>query len=81
MIEKSIKDKFREYDFLRGAESYKFHWTKTYRRNVEIMIWNKNLKAKMFLVLYYCKLFLQDFKKRVKADIAKLPKFLLRIYK
>ena len=33
IIEACIKRGVKEYDFLKGAESYKFRWTKQFRRN------------------------------------------------
>jgi CelD/BcsL family acetyltransferase involved in cellulose biosynthesis len=38
-IEDSILEQFSEFDFLRGNEPYKFHWTKLTRNTVDIAIW------------------------------------------
>lgn len=48
MIENAIKSGFREYDFLRGKEDYKFHWTKNQREIFSAYIVNKNYKGRFF---------------------------------
>lgn len=48
MIENAIKGGFGEYDFLRGKEDYKFHWTKNQREIFSTYIVNKNYKGRFF---------------------------------
>lgn len=43
-IEHCVLNKIREFDFLKGGESYKFDWTKTYRRNLRIRFVNRKKK-------------------------------------
>ena len=38
LIKDAIKRHLREFDFLRGDEPYKFHWTKSARRYIQVMI-------------------------------------------
>jgi CelD/BcsL family acetyltransferase involved in cellulose biosynthesis len=38
LIEECIKRGFREFDLLRGEETYKNHWTNAHRRNFEIRL-------------------------------------------
>ena len=39
-IENAIKEGMKEFDFLRGREKYKFQWTKEYRENFKVFIFN-----------------------------------------
>lgn len=48
-IEKAIKNGMSEYDFLRGEEKYKAKFTKTFRQNYNITVWNKIGKKKRYL--------------------------------
>ena len=47
-IEQSIQKGFREYDFARGSESYKAHWTKTFRQNVVTRMAYRGWLAKLY---------------------------------
>jgi CelD/BcsL family acetyltransferase involved in cellulose biosynthesis len=38
LIKDAIKRHLREFDFLRGDEPYKFYWTKSARRYIQVMI-------------------------------------------
>ena len=38
LLRESIEAGLREADFLRGAEPYKFYWTRTYRTYVELIV-------------------------------------------
>jgi hypothetical protein len=46
VIEKCIKEEIKEYDFMKGDESYKFSLTNKYRRNSSIKFVNKRLTSK-----------------------------------
>jgi hypothetical protein len=48
VIEKCIKRKMKEFDFMKGAEPYKFGWTKEYRRNWNIKFVNKRVKSHLY---------------------------------
>lgn len=50
-IEEAIARGCREFDFLRGAEEYKYRWTSTERRNPRIRFYNRTGNAFIFLVL------------------------------
>ena len=54
-IEKKIKEGFREVDFLRGSESYKFRYTNELRYHREVMIYKKSLISFTLRWLYYFK--------------------------
>ena len=51
MIRESIRRGAIEYDFLRGSEEYKFRWTKEYRRNMELTVWNKHISGHVLRML------------------------------
>jgi len=38
IIENAFREKYKEFDFLRGSEEYKFYWTKDYRKDYSITI-------------------------------------------
>ena len=48
LIEKCIKKGVKEIDFMKGAEPYKFKWTKTYRRNFGVRFVNKNFTSNLY---------------------------------
>jgi len=43
LIKHAIEKGLREFDFLRGVEPYKFHWTKSARKYMNVIIVNKGL--------------------------------------
>jgi len=47
IIEKCIDKKMKELDFLKGDESYKFDWTKTYRRSLNLRIVSKKFSSNL----------------------------------
>jgi hypothetical protein len=46
VIEVSIKKGIREYDFLKGDESYKFRWTEQFRRNCDVRVTSDKLASR-----------------------------------
>ena len=38
LIENAFQEKYKEFDFLRGSEEYKFYWTKNYRKDYSMTI-------------------------------------------
>ena len=48
MIENALKEKLQEYDFLRGREDYKFHWTQDVRTIYCALIANKNFGGRFY---------------------------------
>jgi CelD/BcsL family acetyltransferase involved in cellulose biosynthesis len=49
-IEQAIERGCREFDFLRGAEQYKYDWTDVDRRNLSVTFFNRRLNALAFLL-------------------------------
>jgi CelD/BcsL family acetyltransferase involved in cellulose biosynthesis len=43
LIKQAIEKGLREFDFLRGVEPYKFHWTKSARKYMNVIIVKKGL--------------------------------------
>ncbi len=42
-MEDAIEQGLKEFDFLRGAEAYKWRWTNTYRKTVQLTAYSRNL--------------------------------------
>lgn len=74
-IKAAISKKIKEFDFLRGEGSYKYKWTDKNRKNLQVRVWNKNLKS------YICRngLFLVDKAKSLAKKY--MPGFAIRILK
>jgi CelD/BcsL family acetyltransferase involved in cellulose biosynthesis len=51
VIQEAIDKRLQRFDFLRGEESYKFHFTKTKKINRVYFISHSKLKLRMFLLL------------------------------
>lgn len=45
MIESAFKEKLQEYDFLRGEEDYKYHWSQDVKTIYSALIANKNFRG------------------------------------
>lgn len=65
MIKESIRRGLGEYDFLRGNEPYKFYWAQDFRRNLEIIVWNKTLKCLVVSYIYGSKRLLTRLLKKI----------------
>jgi CelD/BcsL family acetyltransferase involved in cellulose biosynthesis len=50
-IEKLIESGYREYDFLRGNEEYKYDWTASSRKEVDFTIYRKTKKNQLIYIL------------------------------
>ncbi|MEM2145647.1 MAG: GNAT family N-acetyltransferase [Candidatus Jordarchaeaceae archaeon] len=48
VIEKCIEKRIKEFDFMKGAEPYKFNWTTNYRRNFNVRFVNKNPTSNIY---------------------------------
>jgi CelD/BcsL family acetyltransferase involved in cellulose biosynthesis len=48
MIESAFKEKLQEYDFLRGEEDYKFHWSQDVKTIYSALIANKNFRSHFY---------------------------------
>jgi len=62
----AVKDAFmrnkREYDFLRGEESYKSHWASKNRESYQIVFYRSSLRSLTgYLILFRCRWFLAKF--------------------
>lgn len=55
MIEKAFEEGCNEFDFLRGAEEYKFYWTKNFRKNYNIIIRKNNIIGIFLYIIDYIK--------------------------
>jgi CelD/BcsL family acetyltransferase involved in cellulose biosynthesis len=66
-MEEGIRRGCREFDFLRGAEPYKYRWTDTERRLLTVLIYNRKRAALLSLLV-------QNTSRSLKA----VGKFLLR---
>ncbi|MHB9155535.1 MAG: GNAT family N-acetyltransferase [Endomicrobiales bacterium] len=64
MIRESIQRGLAEYDFLRGAEEYKTRWTRAYRENVELIIWNRTFRALFLFFLFHSRRLLGVMKRK-----------------
>jgi CelD/BcsL family acetyltransferase involved in cellulose biosynthesis len=42
VLENAMSRKLVEFDFLRGTEEYKFYWTKSVRKSVDMAVWRSN---------------------------------------
>ena len=51
MVRTAIQEGCSEYDFLRGVEEYKSHWTKTVRQSIEVLVGNKTAKGYLVVLL------------------------------
>ena len=50
LIEKCIAQGIKEYDFMKGDESYKSDWTKTYRRNSNLELINQSFTSRITML-------------------------------
>jgi CelD/BcsL family acetyltransferase involved in cellulose biosynthesis len=53
MIEKCFDEGYREFDFLRGAEEYKYYWTKTSRKNLTLEISKENGRGRFARMVHH----------------------------
>jgi CelD/BcsL family acetyltransferase involved in cellulose biosynthesis len=54
MIEASINESAIEYDFLRGGEDYKSHWSKSERNIVSVYVWNsRHARAQISCLAFF----------------------------
>jgi len=55
MVRTAIQEGCSEYDFLRGVEEYKSHWTKTVRQSIEVLVGNRTPKGYLVMLLFALK--------------------------
>jgi CelD/BcsL family acetyltransferase involved in cellulose biosynthesis len=53
LMDYSFQNGFREYDFLRGEETFKSIWTTSYHQRVRLLIWNRNWKSRLGAFAYF----------------------------
>lgn len=56
LLERAIKNGFVEYDMMRGDEAYKFMWTNTYRRNIEMRLARRKIVSEYYNILSWNKI-------------------------
>lgn len=52
VVEDCIKRGLREFDFLRGAEPYKYEWTTQERRLLRVLLWNDTMRSRAHKATY-----------------------------
>jgi len=70
-IEYAITNNYKEFDFLRGGEMYKFDWTKEYRDNFCLFMSNNKLISKF---LFYWLLIIKPAFRKAKQSLKILKK-------
>jgi len=80
-VKSAIQQNMSEFDFMRGAEAYKYYWTSSDRANIKLQVFNSNLRAKMYYVgleaaMYLKKMARIVFPKREnrQKDVSRKPK-------
>ena len=69
LIQYAIEKGLREFDFLRGDEPYKFHWTESSRRYINFVIGKKGLFSGLRLKLMRASLRLHEIKQYSLKEI------------
>jgi CelD/BcsL family acetyltransferase involved in cellulose biosynthesis len=69
LIKYAIEKGLREFDFLRGNEPYKFHWTESSRRYMNLVIGKKGLSSGLRLKLILAFLRLHEIKQYSLKEI------------
>ncbi|MDP8236312.1 MAG: GNAT family N-acetyltransferase [Candidatus Erginobacter occultus] len=69
LIQDSIKNSFREMDYLRGAEPFKYHYTNEIRYHREIIVFNRAFRPDLLRALFAVKTAL----KRLLGKETRLP--------
>ena len=54
-LKHAIDSGFKEYDFLKGDEFYKFHWTNEANRALNISVYNKKISSLLVFIKYSVK--------------------------
>lgn len=72
MIKDAIKKHLREFDFLKGDEPYKFYWTKSARRYMELLIISRGICPGLRLKFIRALLRLHEVKKYSLKEIYSL---------
>ncbi len=52
ILENAFEERYKEFDFLRGSEEYKFYWTKNYRKDYSITVRKDDFKNRMIHYIY-----------------------------
>ena len=51
LIDRCIRNRLEEYDFLRGEEPYKNHWNTLTRRNLRFIVTKKNISSTVYAMM------------------------------
>ena len=52
ILEDAFRERYKEFDFLRGSEEYKFYWTKNYREDYSITLRKDDFTNRMAHYIY-----------------------------
>jgi len=74
-IQAAISQGFKEFDFLRGEAQYKYKWTEKERKNLRVLVWNRNSRSTIYKNFLS---FLANSKKLIKRY---LPDFVIKVLK
>lgn len=74
-IQAAISKGIKEFDFLRGEAQYKYKWTEKERKNLKVLVWNKNFRSTIYKNFLS---FLTNSKKLIKRY---LPDFVIKVLK
>jgi CelD/BcsL family acetyltransferase involved in cellulose biosynthesis len=74
-IREAISKGFTEFDFLRGEAQYKYKWAEKERKNLQVLVWNRNLRSAIYNNFLS---FLVKSKKLIKRY---LPDFVIKVLK
>lgn len=66
-IEEAISRGVREFDFLRGAEKYKYLWTNTDRKNVRLQLFRRSWMGRIFYSAAKGRLFIFAVRRSLKT--------------
>jgi CelD/BcsL family acetyltransferase involved in cellulose biosynthesis len=72
LVQKAISEKLSEYDFLEGNEPYKFYWTKSARRYVQILISKRGIFPGLRLTIIYLFIRVCEIKRYSFKEIGRL---------
>ena len=74
-IQEIISQGFKEFDFLRGEAQYKYKWTEKERKNLQVLVWNRNFRSAIYKNILS---FLDKSKNLIKRY---LPDFVIKMLK
>jgi CelD/BcsL family acetyltransferase involved in cellulose biosynthesis len=72
-IQDAFREGFKEFDFLKGEESYKRLWTQRYREEIEWIVYNKNARGALEGTLAAVRNSLRGIKRSLMPPLASPP--------